>query len=114
MAFDLIEHDGADLRRLPLIAAWGWRASCRSGRTRPIAADRRSCGSSRRTRPARRCSGSEKRNGVSPSAFNVQSKDVDHQCDAEKERRNRRGLKAENPFWVDCHVPPLGAAELGR
>lgn len=72
-AFDLIEHDGDDLRDLPLIerkrrlarllgrakrraiwysehltgdgptvssmsAALGWRASCRSGRMRPIAA----------------------------------------------------------------------------
>ena len=98
-AFDLIEHDGDDLRDLPLIerkrrlakllgkakrrairyasiwqvtarpcsstsAAWGWRASYRSGRTRPIAAGRRRCGSSRRTRRARRCGGSVRRSGT--------------------------------------------------
>ena len=45
-------------------AAWGWRASCRSGRMRPIAAGRRRRGSSRRTRRARRCAGSARRSGA--------------------------------------------------
>ena len=35
-------------------AAWGWKASCRSKRTRPIAAGHRRCGSSRRTRQSNR------------------------------------------------------------
>ena len=83
-AFDLLEHNGADLRDLPLIerkqrlarllgrakgkssismsicqmtartcsstsAGWGWRALCRSGLMRPIAAACRRRGSSRRT-----------------------------------------------------------------
>ena len=77
-AFDLLAHDGDDLRGVALIerkqrlaellgraehaiqfvehlattarpcsttpAAWGWRASCRSGPMRPIAAGRRRCG----------------------------------------------------------------------
>jgi hypothetical protein len=51
--------------------------------------------------------GSARRSGAKHSAFNVyrkKNKDIDHQRDAEKERRNRCGLKAENPFWVKYHV----------
>jgi ATP-dependent DNA ligase len=99
-AFDLIEHDGDDLRNLPLTerkwrlvkligkaqrrakqamarpclsmsAAWTLRASYQSGRTRPIAADRRRRGSNRRTRPARRCAESARRSGAKPLAFKV-------------------------------------------
>jgi hypothetical protein len=43
--------------------AWGWRASCRSGRTRLIAAARRRCGSSQRIRRARQCIGNARRSG---------------------------------------------------
>jgi bifunctional non-homologous end joining protein LigD len=89
-AFDLIEHDGDDLRGLPLIERkrpraillsehltgdgpavfehvrrMGWRASCRNGRMRPIGADYRRRGSRRRTLPARRCAGSARRSGAS-------------------------------------------------
>jgi ATP dependent DNA ligase domain len=100
-AFDLLQHDGADLRDLPLIerkqrlgspdysagpsgrssvsmsmwqmtaqpcssmsAAWALKASCRSGRMRPIVAGRRRCGSSRRTLRARRRGGSARRSGA--------------------------------------------------
>jgi bifunctional non-homologous end joining protein LigD len=99
-AFDLIEHDGDDLRDLPLIdrkwrlkkligKAKNWRAIqfvehltgdgptvfehvCRMGlegivskRTdAPYRSGRRRCGSSRRTRRARRCAGSVRRSGA--------------------------------------------------
>jgi ATP-dependent DNA ligase len=84
-AFDLIEHEGDDLRELPLIdrkrrlakllgkanhattdstsiwhtmvrpcsimpAGWDWKASCRSGWTRPIGADHPRRGSSQKIR----------------------------------------------------------------
>ena len=100
-AFDLLEHDGNGLRRLPLLErkrrlarllGWakrpsiqlvehltgdgptifdhvcrlGLEASCRSGSMPPIAAGHRRRGSSRRTRRARRCGGSGRRNGDSP------------------------------------------------
>jgi bifunctional non-homologous end joining protein LigD len=93
-AFDIIEHDGDDLRDLPLIERKrrlarllgrakrrsiqlvehlagdgptvfeGWKASCRSGRTRPIEAGLARCGSSRRTRRARRCAASARNSGT--------------------------------------------------
>ena len=46
-------------------AAWGWRASSQSGRMRHTGVGHRGCGSSRRTRPVRRCGGSKSSSGGS-------------------------------------------------
>ena len=64
-----IKHDGYRLMvRLGeriRSAAWGWRASSQSGRMRHTGVGHRGCGSSRRTRPVRRCGGSKSSSGGS-------------------------------------------------
>ena len=99
------------------VAAWGWRASCQSRRMRPIAVDRRRCGSSRRTRRARRCAGSARRSGASlgaprPSWFCPNGKpDEGEYSQAENDNRNRPHFDNGKP---SCHAPIFSAVERQR
>ena len=104
------EDNKNDLGCLSGSAAWGWRASYLRGWTHRIAAGRRRCGSSRRTRRGMRCGVSVRRSGTNLSA--------------PKPSLGNRGANARqrvsdmwSPVGRSCacicyHSPPPGLAHL--
>jgi hypothetical protein len=87
-------------------AAWGWRALCRSGRMRPIAAGGQGRGSRRRTQRAMRCGGNARSSGASlgepqPSWFRPNGKpNEDEYSHADNDNRNRGHVELVAPAVV--------------
>ena len=72
---------------------------------------RRGCGSSRRTRRARRCAGGARRSGTSSARLpSIEKHDVGNQSEAENDRRDPGHFDEVESPWVKCHAATFGGS----